>query len=63
MEPSNKQPDLSSMPDGEKRESGPGQNSVVQWQSPTDWPGEVESFHTTFGPPSPTLTETPVSGK
>ncbi|PWA24129.1 hypothetical protein CCH79_00016818, partial [Gambusia affinis] len=62
VEPSNKQPDLPFIPHGEKGEPGPGQNSVVQWQSPTEWPGEVESFHTTFGPPPPTPTETPVSG-
>ncbi|XP_008419453.1 collagen, type XXVIII, alpha 1a [Poecilia reticulata] len=63
VEPSNKQPSLPFTPHGEKGESGPGQNSVVQRQSPTDWPGEVESFHTTFGPPPPTLTVSPASGE
>ncbi|KAM4550295.1 collagen, type XXVIII, alpha 1a [Fundulus diaphanus] len=63
MKPSNQQPDVPSISRDDKGMQGPGQNSVVHLQSPTDWPGEAESTQAPFSPLPPTLTASPVSGE
>ncbi|MED6288278.1 hypothetical protein CHARACLAT_024986 [Characodon lateralis] len=63
VETSNRQPDLSFISHGNKGKRRPEQNFDVHPQSPTDWPGEMESTQTTFSPPPPTLAPSRISGK
>ncbi|XP_047460147.1 collagen, type XXVIII, alpha 1a [Mugil cephalus] len=63
VEPWNELPDIMFGPPGGTGQQGPGENSVVGPQSPTNWLYEAESTQGPFIPPPPPLTDSPVSGE